>query len=72
MEFTLFADRLALTVFAGLLVWAAWSDLRDFLIPNRICLAIAMLFPAHVAAAGMEGDCGAGEVVILPAALPCE
>ena len=52
MEFTLFADRLALTVFAGLLVWAAWSDLRDFLIPNRICLAIAMLFPAHVAAAG--------------------
>ncbi len=52
MDLPLFADRLTLTAFAGLLVWAAWSDLRDYIIPNRICLAIAMLFPAHVIAAG--------------------
>ena len=52
MDFTLFADRLTLTLFAGLLVWAAWSDLRSYVIPNRICLAIAALYPAHVLALG--------------------
>ncbi|MEX2454954.1 MAG: prepilin peptidase [Rhodospirillaceae bacterium] len=52
MDFPLLVDRLALTAFAGLLVWAAWSDLRDFVIPNRISIAIAMLFPAHVLATG--------------------
>lgn len=52
MDFPLLVDRLALTAFAGLLVWAAWSDLRSYIIPNRICLAIAALFPAHVLATG--------------------
>ena len=52
MEFPLLVDRLTLTLFAGLLVWAAWSDLREYIIPNRICLAIAALYPAHVIASG--------------------
>lgn len=52
MDFPLLVDRLALTAFAGLLVWAARSDLRDYTIPNRISLAIAGLYPAHILAAG--------------------
>lgn len=55
MDFSLFADRLALTAFAGLLVWAAWSDLREYTIPNRLCLAIAALYPIHVIAVGGYG-----------------
>ena len=52
MDFPLLVDRLALTAFAGFLVWAAWSDLRDYIIPNRISIAIAALYPAHFLAAG--------------------
>lgn len=52
MDFPLLVDRLALTAFAGFLVWAAWSDLRDYIIPNRISIAIAALYPAHILAAG--------------------
>lgn len=52
MDFPLLVDRLALTAFAGLLVWAAWSDLRDYIIPNKISLAVAALYPAHIAATG--------------------
>lgn len=52
MDFPLLVDRLALTVFAALLVWAAWSDLRDYIIPNRISIAVAALYPAHIAATG--------------------
>ena len=52
MDFPLLVDRLALTAFAGLMVWAAWSDLREYVIPNRISLAIAALYPAHILAAG--------------------
>ena len=52
MDFPLLVDRLVLTAFAGLLVWAAWSDLRDYTIPNRISLAIAALYPAHILAVG--------------------
>ena len=52
MDFPLLVDRLALTAFAGLLAWAAWSDLRDYIIPNRISIAIAALYPAHILAMG--------------------
>jgi prepilin peptidase CpaA len=34
--------------FVALLIWAAASDIRAFLIPNRLCLAIAALWPAFV------------------------
>jgi prepilin peptidase CpaA len=61
MDFPLLVDRLALTAFAALLVWAAWSDLRDYIIPNRISLAIATLYPAHVMAMG--------DVQVIPGAL---
>lgn len=36
--------------FVGLLTWAAINDSRHFIIPNRIPIAIAALYPAHVLA----------------------
>ena len=32
------------------MVWAAISDLRAYIIPNRVCLAVAGLYPAYVLA----------------------
>lgn len=39
----------------GLLMWAAVSDLRCYLIPNRICLAIVALYPIYWLAGYMGG-----------------
>ncbi len=44
--------HIVLVIFAGLLLAAAASDSRRFLIPNQICLSIALLYPAHVLTAG--------------------
>jgi prepilin peptidase CpaA len=38
-------SHLVLAGFAALLVWAALSDARDYLIPNKLPLAIAALAP---------------------------
>lgn len=65
MDFPLLVDQTALTAFAGLLVWAAWSDLRDFIIPNSICLAIAGLYPAHIVATGALEIVPAGLIAAL-------
>lgn len=43
-------------IFSGLLVWAAVTDLREFLIPNRISVAIVALYPAHVLASAQPVD----------------
>jgi prepilin peptidase CpaA len=40
-----------LLIFAGLLVAAAYEDAKRLVIPNRIVLAIALLFPAYALAA---------------------
>ena len=42
--------------FAGLLVAAAISDTRFLIIPNRYCLAIALLYPAHILSTGSDVD----------------
>ncbi len=42
--------------FAGLLVAAAISDVRTMIIPNRYCLAIALLYPAYVLSTGAGID----------------
>ena len=43
-------DQLLVQGFALLLLWAAWSDIQSFTIPNRVSLAIVLLYPAHVIA----------------------
>lgn len=40
---------------AGLLLWGAVTDLRSFLIPNRVCLAIAALYPVYLLAGYFGG-----------------
>lgn len=42
-----FVQQTALYCCASVLLWAAVSDLRTYLIPNRICLAIAALYPIY-------------------------
>jgi prepilin peptidase CpaA len=46
-----FINELAIISFAGLLCWAAISDISRFVIPNTICLGIVALFPAYVLSA---------------------
>jgi len=42
--------------FASLMLWAAATDVRSLTIPNRISVAIVMLYPAYVLAAGHPVD----------------
>lgn len=54
--------------FIALLGWAAYSDLRAFIIPNRLSLAMAVLYPAHVIASPVHvdwtGDLMVGAIVL--------
>jgi prepilin peptidase CpaA len=43
-------DHFVILIFAALLLWAAISDFRHYLIPNRISVAIVLLYPAHLLA----------------------
>ncbi len=49
-------DFLAVTLLLGLLALAVVTDLEAMRIPNRICLAIAALYPVHVLAAAGPVD----------------
>lgn len=40
-------DTFALAGFGALVIWAALSDIRDLIIPNRIVGAILLLYPVH-------------------------
>ncbi|MEE8454859.1 MAG: prepilin peptidase [Limibaculum sp.] len=51
MTITSLASHLALLALAGLVFAAAISDILRFRIPNRICLALVLLYPAYVLAA---------------------
>ncbi len=41
-------STMAILCFSGLLLWAAYCDVQSLTIPNRISVAIAILFPAFV------------------------
>lgn len=65
----IFAQQAVLWCCAGLLIWAAVNDLRSYLIPNRVCLAVVALYPVYLMAGflgGMPVDWSSG---ILAAAL---
>lgn len=49
-------QQFAILAFAGLVIWAAVTDVRSFLIPNRISVAIGLLYPAYVIAAPQPID----------------
>src|SRR5262249_1182203 len=42
---------LTLTMFSGLLLWAAVTDFRRYLIPNQVSLGALALYPAYVLSA---------------------
>ncbi|MGE5146092.1 MAG: prepilin peptidase [Candidatus Eiseniibacteriota bacterium] len=50
MSLALFIDHVVIAGFLGLLLVAAISDFRAYLIPNRVVGAILLLYPAHVLA----------------------
>jgi prepilin peptidase CpaA len=51
-----FAGYLVVGAFAGLAAWAAYSDYARYIIPNRLCLGIAALYPGYVIVAPVEVD----------------
>lgn len=49
-------NHLVVYSFVGVLAWAAYSDFRQYLIPNRLSLAIVALYPAYVLSAPVAVD----------------
>lgn len=60
---SLIVDQFVLLSFVALVVWAALSDLRSYSIPNKVCLAIAAIYPAHVMASPVPVDWQAALIV---------
>lgn len=56
MYFQITIDTFVIALFLGLLMLAAINDVAEYRIPNRINLAIAALYPAHVLAAPYSVD----------------
>jgi prepilin peptidase CpaA len=56
-------DTLVIALFLGLLALAAINDVAEYRIPNRINIAIAALYPAHVLASPVGVDWVGGLVV---------
>ena len=53
MDIISIANAAVLTMFGCLLVWAAWTDVTRFIIPNIISLLLVGLYPIHVLLAGL-------------------
>ena len=48
MDILSIANAAVLTMFGCLLIWAAWTDVTRFIIPNIISLILVGLYPIHV------------------------
>jgi prepilin peptidase CpaA len=56
MTLLLFTPYITIAGFIGLLLASAYSDVKQLIIPNRYCIAIALLFPAYGLAAPQAVD----------------
>jgi prepilin peptidase CpaA len=56
MPASTFVADFEVVCFAALVFWAAVSDILTFRIPNRLALAVALLYPAYVFAAPVPVD----------------
>ena len=65
MSILVIAWHLSLLAFAGLIFSAAIGDILRFRIPNRISIAIALLYPAYALSASQPVDWLAAVVVAL-------
>ena len=63
MAFTPLIPKVALLIFAVLLLISAAEDARRLIIPNRYCLAIAFLYPAYVLSTPVAVDWPAAAAV---------
>jgi len=45
-----------LITFSLIMLWAAYSDLTRYLLPNKLCLAAAALYPIFLLATYVDGD----------------
>ena len=55
--------QMAVASLVGFLAWAAYSDYVKYIIPNRVCIAIAALYPAYVLSNPAQIDWIGGAVV---------
>lgn len=53
---TPFLNQFCLWIFAGLLLCAAWTDVKDLTIPNRFTIGLLVLYPAYVMTASQAVD----------------
>ena len=49
-------NLICLWSFAGILIGAAWTDLTDYTIPNRLIVGLLLLYPAYVLTADHDID----------------
>ena len=47
---------ITLITFSALMLWAAYSDLTRYILPNRLCLAAALLYPIFLFALYIDGN----------------
>ncbi len=52
----LYLSQICVWIFVCLVLCAAWSDFRDYLIPNRISVGLLLLYPAFVLSAPQTID----------------
>lgn len=53
-------NQIAVLFFAALMIWAAFTDFRHYIIPNKICLAVVGVYPAFVLTSAAPVDWVAG------------
>ncbi len=58
-----YVQALSVAAFAGLLLWAACSDVKSYTIPNKVSLAILSLYLPFVLASGGSVNWTAGLIV---------
>ena len=56
MHYGIWIHLLVVTVFLAILADAIRSDVADLRIPNRLCVALVILYPAHVVSSGLPVD----------------
>ncbi|HPF46292.1 MAG: prepilin peptidase [Alphaproteobacteria bacterium] len=47
--------NIILIIFCCLMIWAAISDVRYFILSNRLCISVALLYPIFLAALYLDG-----------------
>jgi len=63
--------QIILLAYAGILAAAGWSDLNRYIIPNRVSIALLLLYPAHVMTAGVPVEVWGGVAVAFAAFAVC-